>query len=141
MGKMCTHTKFVDDIKLVVVLTCMKAGKICRDLDRLDGWATSNHMAPNKAEELHENCPAKKGPEMTMSQQYAQVAKDILACVRNNMANRNREATVPLQSSLGKLHFQYCFQFWTPLQQKDFELLKYVQRRAIKLVKRVENKN
>ncbi|KAJ7406660.1 hypothetical protein BTVI_64969 [Pitangus sulphuratus] len=78
-----------------------------------------------------------------MSQQCVQVAKKadgILTYTKNSMACRTRKEIIPLYPALVRLHFKYCVQFVALHFRKDTAVLQQVQRKAVKLVKGLENK-
>jgi len=64
--------------------------------------------------------------KMTMRKQCAFASKKVirvLDCIRQSVATRSREAILPLDPPLMKLHLKCCVQFWDPQYKRDMDLL------------------
>jgi len=69
----------------------------------------------------------------------AQAASCILGSIQNSMASRSREGILPFCSALVRAHLESCIQLWSPQHRKDMDRLEQVQRRATKMIRRMEH--
>jgi len=73
-----------------------------------------------------------------MSQQCvltAQKANCFLGYIKISMASSLREVILPLCSAFVRPHMEYCIELWGPQLKKDMDLLEWVQRRAMKMIR------
>ena len=159
-------SKFVDDRKLSGVVDSVEGRDgIERGLDRLGRWACANVMKFNEAKwkVLHvgwgspehgwrlgdawiASRPEEKDLGVLVDEKLnmswrcalaAQKAHRILGCIKRGMGSRLREMILPLCSALVGL--AYCIQRWGRQHTKDVGLLEWVQRRATKIIRRLEH--
>ncbi|KAK4822155.1 hypothetical protein QYF61_010416 [Mycteria americana] len=118
-------------------------------LDRLERWAHANLMKFNKAKckVLHVGRGNLKhkyrlGREWIESRPEERAwgkPNHILGCIKRSVTSRSREVILPLYSALVRPYLEYCVQLWGPQHKKDVELLKRVQRTAMKMIRRLED--
>jgi len=61
--------------------------------------------------------------------------KNLSASIKRSMARRLSKVIQPLYPILVRLHLEYCIQLWCPHHKKGMDLLEWVQRRAMKLIR------
>ena len=59
---------------------------------------------------------------------------DIIAYIRNGVSYKSAEVISKLYRLYVRPHIEYCIQFWPPINVKDADMLKVVQRRATKMI-------
>ena len=69
----------------------------------------------------------------------AQKANCILGCIRIRLTSCEREGVVPFYSDLMRPHLEYCIQTWDPWHKEDIEFLGRVQRKATRMIGRLEH--
>jgi len=69
----------------------------------------------------------------------AQKANYTLGCIIGSLTNRVREVILPFYSTLVRPYRQYSVQLWDPWHRKDMGLLELVQRKTMRMIRRLEH--
>jgi len=80
------------------------------------------------------------GERFSVSRQCAlAVPKANLGCIKRSVTSRAWEVILPPYSALVRLHLEPCMQFWSLQHKKEMELLEWVQRRALEVIRGLEH--
>jgi len=162
----CTFSKIASDTKLCGALdTLERTDAIQWELVRLQRWAHVNLVKFNKAKRkvlhLGQDNPKHRyrlGREQTESSPEegfgmfvdkklnmtwqcvltAQKANHLLGCVKRSVTSKPREVILPLYSPLMRPHLESCVHLWGPQHMEDMDLLERVQKRAMKMIRKLE---
>ncbi|PKU37609.1 reverse hypothetical protein [Limosa lapponica baueri] len=167
-GTECTLSKFANTIKLCGVVDMLEGrGAIQKDLDRLERRAHANLMKFSQAKckvlqvgwgnpkhkhrlgkEWIKSSPEEKDLGVLVDEKLnmrwqcvltVHKVNNILGYVKSSVASRSREVILPLYSALVRPLLEYCVQLWSLQHKKEMDMLERVQRRATKMIRRLEH--
>ena len=63
----------------------------------------------------------------------------MLGIINRGVSYKPAEVISKLYRSYVRPHLEYCIQFWSPINEKDADMLEEVQRRATKMISSLRN--
>ena len=63
----------------------------------------------------------------------------MLGIIKRGVAYKSAEVISKLYRSYVIPHLEYCIQFWSPINEKDADMIEGVQRRATKMISSLRN--